>query len=82
VTIPRKHSIVSLQKTAILGIAHIIRKVLQCEGGSLSGGDHCWFKRSSGKERTVTRDDNTNNNNNNNNNNTWNFTHNTESTAV
>jgi hypothetical protein len=26
-----KHSIDSLQKTAILGTAHIIRKVLQCE---------------------------------------------------
>ena len=30
-TIPGKHSIDSLQKTAILGTAHIIRKVLQCE---------------------------------------------------
>jgi len=30
-TIPRKHSVVSLQKTAILGTSHIIRKVLQCE---------------------------------------------------
>jgi hypothetical protein len=29
--IPRKHSIDSLQKTAILGTSHIIRKVLQCE---------------------------------------------------
>jgi hypothetical protein len=29
--IPGKHSIDSLQKTAILGTAHIIRKVLQCE---------------------------------------------------
>jgi len=28
---PGKHSIVSLQKTAILGISHIIRKVLECE---------------------------------------------------
>jgi hypothetical protein len=26
-----KHSIVSLQKTAIFGTSHIIRKVLQCE---------------------------------------------------
>jgi len=26
-----KHSIDSVQKTAILGTAHIIRKVLQCE---------------------------------------------------
>ena len=30
-TIPRKHSIDSLQKTAIRGTSHIIRKVLQCE---------------------------------------------------
>jgi len=29
--IPRRHSIDSLQKTAILGTSHIIRKVLQCE---------------------------------------------------
>jgi len=29
--IPRKYSIDSLQKTAILGTSHIIRKVLQCE---------------------------------------------------
>ena len=30
-TIRGKHSIDSLQKTAILGTSHIIRKVLQCE---------------------------------------------------
>jgi len=29
--LPRKHSIDSLQKTAILGTSHIIQKVLQCE---------------------------------------------------
>jgi hypothetical protein len=29
--IPGKHSIDPLQKTAILGTSHIIRKVLQCE---------------------------------------------------
>jgi hypothetical protein len=29
--IPGKHSIDSLQKKAILGTSHIIRKVLQCE---------------------------------------------------
>jgi hypothetical protein len=29
--IPGKHSIYSLQQTAILGTSHIIRKVLQCE---------------------------------------------------
>jgi len=30
-TVPGKHSIDSLQKTAILGTSHIIGKVLQCE---------------------------------------------------
>jgi len=30
-TIPGKHSIDSLQKTAVLGTSHVIRKVLQCE---------------------------------------------------
>ena len=30
-TVPGKHSIDSLQKTAMLGKSHIIRKVLQCE---------------------------------------------------
>ena len=30
-TVPGKHSIDSLRKTAILGTSHIIRKVLQCE---------------------------------------------------
>jgi hypothetical protein len=30
-TVPGKHSIDSLQKTAILGTSHIIRKVQQCE---------------------------------------------------
>jgi len=29
--IPEKYSLDSLQKTAILGTSHIIRKVLQCE---------------------------------------------------
>jgi len=30
-TIPQKHSIDSLQKTAILGTSHTIRKILQCK---------------------------------------------------
>ena len=30
-TVPGKDSIDSLQKTAILGTSHIIRKVMQCE---------------------------------------------------
>jgi hypothetical protein len=29
--VPGKHSIDSLQKKAVLGTSHIIRKVLQCE---------------------------------------------------
>jgi len=29
--VPGEHSIDSLQKTAVLGTSHIIRKVLQCE---------------------------------------------------
>jgi hypothetical protein len=32
--------------------------VLQCETGSLSGGDHRWFKRSTGETGSVTGDDN------------------------
>ena len=55
-TVPGKHSIDPLQKTAILGTSHIIRKVLQCEAWSLSGGEHRWFKRSTRKKRCVTRD--------------------------
>jgi hypothetical protein len=47
-TIPGKHSIDSLQKkTAVLGTSHVIRKVLQSETLSLSGGVHHWFKRKS-----------------------------------
>jgi len=30
-TVPGKYSIDSLQKAAVLGTSHIIRKVLQCE---------------------------------------------------
>jgi len=54
--VPGKHSIDSLQKTATLGTSHIIRKVLQCEAWSVSGGDHCWFERSTGKKWRVTGD--------------------------
>jgi hypothetical protein len=61
-TIPGQHSLDSLQKTAILGTWHIIRKVLQAETWSLSGGVHHWLKgRSTGEERKpVTRDNNNN----------------------
>ena len=55
-TVPWKHPIDSLQKTAILGTSHIIRKVLQCETWSLSGGDHHLFKRSTRQKSPVTRD--------------------------
>jgi hypothetical protein len=37
---PGKHSTDKLQKTAILGTSHIIRKVLQAETGSLGNKDH------------------------------------------
>jgi hypothetical protein len=56
----------SLQQTAILGTSHIIRKAMQCETGSVSGGGQRWFKRSTGKKRLVIRDNDNNNNNNNN----------------
>jgi hypothetical protein len=52
-----KHSIYSLQKTAILWTSHIIRKLLQSKTWSLSGGDHSWFKRSTREKRPVTRHD-------------------------
>jgi hypothetical protein len=45
-----------LQKTAILGTSHIIRKVLQSETWSLRGGDYCWFMSSTRTKRPVTRD--------------------------
>jgi hypothetical protein len=54
--VPGKPSIESLQKTAILGTSHIIRKVVQGEACSLSDGDYRWFKRSTRKKRPVTRD--------------------------
>jgi hypothetical protein len=50
-TIPGQHSIDSLQKTVILGTSHIIRKVLQAETRSLSGGVHRWLKRRSTREK-------------------------------
>jgi hypothetical protein len=53
--IPGKHSIDSLQKTAILETSHLIRKVLQCETLSLRGGGHSWFERSTGKKKACGR---------------------------
>jgi hypothetical protein len=35
----------------------------------VSGGDHCWFERSTGKKRPVTRDDDVDDDVDNNNNN-------------
>jgi hypothetical protein len=63
-TIPGQHSIDSLQITAILGTSHIIRKVLQAETSSLSGGVHHWLKSRSTREerKPVTRNDDDNNN--------------------
>ena len=37
-SIPAKHSVASLQKTAVLGTSHIIREVLQFETWSLMVG--------------------------------------------
>jgi hypothetical protein len=45
-----------IANTAVLGTSHIIRKVLQSETGSLSGGDHSWFKRTKGEKWPVARD--------------------------
>jgi len=53
---PGKHLTDALKKKAILGTLHIIWKVLQSKTGSLSGGDHCWFRRSIRNKRPVTRD--------------------------
>jgi hypothetical protein len=53
---PGKHSIDSLQKTAILGTSHTIRKVLQSESLYLSDREHRWFKRSAREKWPVTRD--------------------------
>jgi hypothetical protein len=39
------------------------RRVLQCETRGLSGGGHRCFKRSTGKKRPFTRDNNDYNNN-------------------
>jgi hypothetical protein len=53
--IPGKHSIDSLQQTAVLGTSHIIRKVLQCETGSVSGGGHRWYKGITRKKACAKR---------------------------
>jgi hypothetical protein len=53
--IPGKYSTDSLQKAAVLGTSHIIRKILQSDTRSQSGGDHRWFKGSTRRKRPVTR---------------------------
>ena len=53
-----KYSINSLQKTLLFRTSYIKRKVLQSEIGSLSGGDRLWSKRSTGKKRPVTIENN------------------------
>jgi hypothetical protein len=51
--VPGKHSAELLQKTAVPGVSHIIREMLQCETGSLS----CSLEwRSAREKRLVSRD--------------------------
>lgn len=57
--LPRKHSIDSLLKTAVLETSHIIWKVQQSEARSVSCGDHRWFRRSTWEKTSVTRDNGT-----------------------
>jgi hypothetical protein len=45
------------KKTAVLGTSHIIRKLLQSENLSLSGGVHQWFKRRSTRGKEIDDDD-------------------------
>ena len=47
--IPGKHSVDSVQRAAVPGTAHIIRKVLQSENGRLAGGDQVEYQ----KENTM-----------------------------
>jgi hypothetical protein len=51
--IPGKHSVDSLQATAILGTTHIIRKVQQFAIRNLSRGDLLWFKRRSIRKKSL-----------------------------
>jgi hypothetical protein len=66
-------SIDSLKKHAVLGTSHIVRKVLQSETLSLSGGVHHGLSMRSTREKITcdkrrTKKENNNNNNNNKNN--------------
>jgi len=51
--VPGDRSIDSLQKTAVLGTAHTIRKVLQCETGRVKSEDRHLFKGRSAGEKGV-----------------------------
>jgi len=42
--IQEKLSIDSMKQTAVFGTSHVIPRVLQCDTGRLSGGDHRCFK--------------------------------------
>jgi hypothetical protein len=59
----RKHSIDSLQKIAILETSHIVRRVLQPETGSLSGGGSPLVQEKYEEEMSCDRGNNKNNNN-------------------
>ena len=48
--------------TGLLGTSYIIRKVLQSENGSLSCGDHPWFKRRCTRNNNPLARENKNNN--------------------
>ena len=55
--LPGKHSRLTA-KTAVLGILHIIRKVLQSETWSVRGGNQCWAQDKYQEEMPATRDRN------------------------
>jgi hypothetical protein len=63
---PGKHSVDSLDKTAMLGTSHIVWTIQQSATGRLS----LWFKKSAREKRPVTRDQQQQQQHNNNDNNT------------
>ena len=52
-TVSGKYSTDSLPKAAVLGTSHTIRKVLQSETLSQSGGDRLWFKKRNAEEEKA-----------------------------
>ena len=62
IIITTEHSRNSVQKTAILGTSHTVREVLQSETWTLNSGNPRCFRRSTRKNRSVTRDNSKNNN--------------------